>query len=83
MYNNPIGPGSAAAGLGLGAAGAYLFGLPMWVWAVVFTSLAAFTLVGAGWALLRILPAGLTERPRAFVVKRFGRAELAPARHSA
>jgi hypothetical protein len=79
MYNNPIGPGSAAAGLGLGTAGAFMFGLPMWVFAL----LALFTLIGAGWALLRILPAGLTERPRAFVAKRLGRAELAPARHSA
>ena len=79
MYNNPIGPGSAAAGLGLGTAGVFALGLPMWVFAL----LALFTLIGATWALLRILPAGLTERPRAFVVKRFGRSEFAPARHSA
>ncbi len=76
MYTNPLGPGSAAAGLGLGDGAAYGFGL---TW--LFIALAVFTLIGAGWALMRVLPAGLTEKPRSFFAARFGNGRLAPPRH--
>lgn len=69
MYNNPIGPGAAGAGL---AGFALWFDQPV-LW-VLFAALAAFTLLNAAGALVfRVLPAGMTEGVRAAVVRRFGR----------
>ncbi|MDE9364404.1 hypothetical protein PZ938_02195 [Luteipulveratus sp. YIM 133132] len=59
MYHNPLGP-PAATGLGAGA-GLFAF-TPM---GVLWVLLAAFAVAGAVGALMRILPASLTEVPRA------------------
>lgn len=68
MYQNPIGPGAAAAGIG----GLAWADGNVWLWAF-FIALAAFTLLNAfGATLFRVLPAGVTERPRAWLVRTFG-----------
>ena len=61
MYNNPVGPVSAAAGLGGGGI-AYMGG----GMTALYLFMAVFALIGAFWAAMRFLPAGVTERPRAF-----------------
>lgn len=58
MYTNPVGP-PAVTGLGAGA-GMFAFTPLGMVWIL----LAAFAVAGAVGALLRILPATLTEAPR-------------------
>lgn len=69
MYNNPIGPGAASAGLG----GMALFADSPLLWAL-FAALALFTIVNALGALLfRVFPAELTERPRAALLRLVGR----------
>ncbi len=77
MYNNPVGPVSAAAGLG-GGGMAYMGG----GMAALFVFMAAFALIGAFWAAMRFLPAGVTERPRAFMVRAFGPKTSIPGRRS-
>ena len=68
MYQNPVGPGAAAAGIG---GLAWMDGNVL-LWAL-FAALAAFTLLNAfGATLFRILPAGVTERPRAWLARTFG-----------
>lgn len=68
MYNNPIGPGAAGAGLG-----GMLLTSPGFGWWLVFGALAAFALVNALSAtVFRVLPAGLTERPRAWCLRLLG-----------
>lgn len=62
MYNNPLGP--TYAGAGIISATAWQFGGVQWL----LMMLAIFTLIGAGWALLRTGPAAVTEGPRKAVL---------------
>lgn len=68
MYHTPVGP-VVATGLGTGG-GLFAFSMFGMVWAL----LAAFAIVGASTALLRVAPASLTERPLAL---------FRPGRHAA
>lgn len=60
MYNNPAGPVAASAGLGGGG-----LALMSGSWTLLFVFIGAF------WAAMRFLPAGVTERPRALVERVF------------
>lgn len=66
MYNNPAGPVAASAGLGGGG-----LALMSGSWTLLFVFIGAFALIGAIWAAMRFLPAGVTERPRALVERVF------------
>lgn len=69
MYQNPAGPGVASAGVG---GLAFMLDSPL-LWAL-FVALALFTLMNAfGAVVFRVLPAGLTERPRAALLHLLGR----------
>lgn len=64
MYHNPLGPSAAT---GLGGGGMIFAFTPLGIfWSV----LAAFALTGAFFAMLRVLPAALTEKPRELIVSR-------------
>lgn len=68
-YQNPVGPGIAAAGIG---GVAWLSNSTMLM--LLFVLLAAFTVVNMlGAITFRVLPAGITERPRAAMRRMFGK----------
>lgn len=63
MYQNPVGP---AALTGVAAAGGLAALTPI---ALIWALLAAFAILGAVFALLRVAPAAVTEAPRRLFVR--------------